>query len=77
LQIIIEPFFKKFNPEPRKNKRSHEDYTEIFLSCARLYLFADYHGITNLKLLSLHKLQGALTVFILYEDRIKDIVQLV
>ena len=60
----------------RKNKGAHEDHTEIFLSHARLYVFADCYGISGLIGLSLHKLQQALIVFQLHPERVGDVVAL-
>ena len=61
---------------PRKNRESCEDYTEVFLCHARLYVFADKYDIGPLKDLSLHKLQQTLAVFTLYGERVGDIVEL-
>ena len=60
----------------RKNGEPCEEYKEVFLSHARLYVFADKYGIDPLKRFSLHKLQRTLAVFSLYEERVGDIVQL-
>lgn len=62
--------------QPRRNRESCEDYTEVFLSHARLYVFAETYDIGPLKLLSIHKLQRTLTSFTLYRRRIGDIVDL-
>lgn len=61
---------------PRKNRESCEDYTEVFLCHARLYVFADKWGIVPLKQLSLYKLHQTLSDFTLYKERIGDIVAL-
>lgn len=63
--------------QPRKNCESCEDYTEVFLCHARLYVFADKYDIGPLKGLSLDKLQRTLAEFTLYNNRVKDIVDLV
>lgn len=60
----------------RKNRESCEDYTEVFLCHARLYVFAEKYDIWSLKQLSLHKLQRTLIGFTLYEERVRDVVEL-
>ena len=62
--------------QPRKNRESCEDYTEVFLCHARLYVFANKYNVGPLRELSLHKLQRTLAEFTLYEERIGDIVNL-
>lgn len=61
---------------PRKNRESCEDYTEVFLCHARLYVFAEKYDIEPLRNLCLHKLQDTLVKFTLYEERVGDIVEL-
>lgn len=61
---------------PRKNTDSSEEYSEVFLSHARLYTLADKYGIPELRKLSLHKIYVSLKEFILYPNRIGDIVNL-
>ena len=68
---ISEPAF-----QPRKNRESCEDYTEVFLSHARLYVFADKYDIAPLRDLSLHRLQQTLAMFTPYASRVGDIVDL-
>ena len=60
----------------RRNRESCEDYTDVFLCHARLYVFADKWDIGPLKRLSLHKLHRTLSVFNLYKERVGDIVTL-
>ena len=60
----------------RRNRESCEDYTDVFLCHARLYVFADKWDIGLLKQLSLHKLHQTLSVFTLYKERVGDIVTL-
>ena len=62
--------------QPRKNQESCEDYTEVFLCHARLYVFADTYDVGPLRDLSLHKLQPILAEFTLYDQRDGDIVDL-
>ena len=63
--------------QPRKNRESYEDYTEIFLCHAKLYVFAEMYDIGPLRELSLHKLQRTLAEFTLYDQRVEDIVRLI
>lgn len=53
------------------------DYTGAFLCHARMYVFADYYGISALQHLVLAKLREALTYFNLYEESYGDINQLI
>ena len=61
---------------PRPNQTSNEDYSEVFLSHAQLYVFAEKYDIQDLKMLALDNLQNVLTVYTLYEERTGDIVTL-
>jgi len=63
--------------EPYQNTESVEDYTEVFLCHARLYVFSDRHGIEPLRELSLQKLRLTLSRFHLFDERVSDIVGLV
>ena len=69
---ILKPAF-----QPRRNRESCENYTEVFLCHARLYVFADRYDIGPLRDLSLHKLQRTLAEFTLYDQRVGDIVHLI
>ena len=62
--------------DPRPNSEECEDYSEVFLSHARLYVFGDTYDIAPLRKLALHKLQRTLVVFNLYKERVGDIVKL-
>ena len=53
-----------------------DDYTEVFLSHAKLYVFADYYCIKSLEELALRKLRQVLARYILYPNGASDIVQL-
>jgi hypothetical protein len=53
-----------------------DDCTEVFLSHARVYVFADYHGISTLQYVSLRKLRQALIRYTHYEEGASDLVQL-
>lgn len=61
---------------PRTNCESCEDYTEVFLCHARLYVFAEKYDIAPLKKLSVNRLHQTLSVFNLYKERVGDIVDL-
>lgn len=63
-------------PPPRPNRGPVEDYTNIFLSHARLHVFADKYDVGLLKLLALEELQITLAKFSLYSERTGDIVEL-
>ena len=63
-------------PVPRSNIHPQEDYTEVFLSHARLYVFAEKYDIQPLKKLSRQKLQHTLAIFTLYPERVGDITTL-
>ena len=63
-------------PGARSNKSPQEDYTEVFLSHARLYVFAEKYDIQPLKKLCLQKLQHTLAIFTLYPERVGDVTTL-
>lgn len=63
-------------PGPRSNMHPQEDYTEVFLSHARLYVFAEKYDIQPLKKLSRQKLQHTLAIYTLYPERVGDITTL-
>ena len=48
-------YFKSHFHIQLQNKED-EDYTEVFLSHAKLFVFANYHCISKLEMLTLHKL---------------------
>ena len=63
-------------PPPRPNKSAQEDYTDVFLSHAQLYVFAEKYDIQSLKTLALEELHATLDVYELYEVRTGDIIEL-
>ena len=63
-------------PPPRRNRNSTEVYRDVFLSHARLYVFAEEYDIQALKSLALDELYVTLANYTLYADRIADIVEL-
>jgi hypothetical protein len=60
-----------------RSNTKHENCTAVFLSHAKLYVFADIYGIKRLAMLSLYRLQQALVVFELFDNRLEDVVELV
>ena len=63
-------------PAPRGNKAPEEDYTEVFLGHARMYVFAEKYDIEPLKTLALLKLHRTLSIFTLFRERVGDIITL-
>ncbi|KAM0805900.1 hypothetical protein BDR22DRAFT_190128 [Usnea florida] len=63
-------------PSPRPNRSAQEDYTDVFLSHAQLYVFADKNDIQPLKTLALEELHAALVAYELYDVRTRDIIEL-
>lgn len=63
-------------PSCRDNKGPHEDYTEVFLGHARMYVFAEKYDIAYLQELSLQKLYHTLAIYTLYPERVGDITSL-
>ena len=61
---------------PRGNLNSQEDYTEVFLAHARLYVFAEKYDIQDLKSLCRQKLGQTLGLYTLYPERVEDITSL-
>ncbi|KAM3422069.1 hypothetical protein BST61_g2445 [Cercospora zeina] len=59
--------------QPRPNKEACEDYTDVFLSHAKIYVFADTYAIEPLRILSLQKLHRTLSLFTLFPGREDDI----
>ncbi len=63
-------------PQTRPSRGVHEDYTEVFLSHARLYVFAEKYDIQPLKTLALEELHRTLAVYNLHRQRTGDIIAL-
>ena len=61
---------------PRPNTNAEEDYTEVFLCHARMYVFAAQKMIPSLRTLALEELHATLAAFTLYNERTGDIVAL-
>ena len=63
-------------PPLRANQDPREDYTEVFLSHARLHVFAEMYDIQALKTLAIENLHGTLAIFTFHKARTGDIVEL-
>jgi hypothetical protein len=63
-------------PPARSNLNPEEDYSDVFLSHAQLYVFAEKYEIEMLRMLALETLQHLLAIFTLYEDRTEDVITL-
>lgn len=61
---------------PRPNREAYEDYTEVFLSHARVYVFADMYDIQPLRILAFENLHAVLGAFTLHRQRTGDIIAL-
>ena len=62
---------------PRPNENVAEDYTNVFLSHARVYVFADQYDVQGLKSCAIKELHLALANYTLYPDRTGDIIALI
>ncbi|KAK5726339.1 hypothetical protein LTS12_027452, partial [Elasticomyces elasticus] len=60
----------------RANSESCEEYTDVFLSHAQLYVFADRYDVEGLRELALYKLHQTLVEFNLFKERIGDVSEL-
>lgn len=63
-------------PPTRGNLGPSEDYTDVFLSHARLYVFAEMYDIQVLKTLALEELHSTLANYTLYQSRTGDVIAL-
>lgn len=61
---------------PRTNTRGCEDFTNVLLSHAQLYVLGDKHDIPSLRQLTLHRLHATLKGFTIYPGRFDDIAAL-
>lgn len=62
---------------PRANSGPAEKYTDVFLSHAKLYVFAEKFDIQPLKRLILKNLHQTLSIFTLWPECVGDVVALV
>ncbi|KAG6078063.1 hypothetical protein E4U16_001687 [Claviceps sp. LM84 group G4] len=58
-------------------RRMDKDYSELFISHARVCVFAQYYGVEALMDLSMQRLRAALCGFLLSRERIGDILALI
>ncbi|CAH0057351.1 unnamed protein product [Clonostachys solani] len=56
---------------------SGDDTTELLLSHARVYVFAECYDVAPLRLLSLRKLRQTLEHFQMYDEAVYDVIQLI
>ena len=74
---LLEEGHERAPPAPIRAKSSpSEDYTEVFLCHARLYVFAEQYDIQPLKGLAFQNVQQALAAFSLVPERVGDVVAL-
>jgi hypothetical protein len=64
-------------PLPPLNPSPRWDHAEVFLSHARIHVFARAWGIAPLAALALRKLQVRLLMFRMYRARVRDVVRLI
>ncbi|KAL8999634.1 MAG: hypothetical protein Q9169_001594 [Polycauliona sp. 2 TL-2023] len=63
-------------PPPLPNRDPDEDCSNVFLSHAQLYVFAETYAVQKLQTLALENLHSTLAIFTLYEERTGDIITL-
>jgi hypothetical protein len=63
--------------EVQPNSSAIQNYTQVFLTHAKLYVLADKYLVENLRALCLHKLHKTLVEFTLYQKRVNDVLALV
>lgn len=66
--------FPPFSPE--KNTEPCQHFTDVFLSHARVYVFAEKYDIARLRTLSLKKLHQTLCGFTIFQERTGDLAEL-
>ncbi len=64
-------------PPARMNENKNEDYTDVFLAHARLYVFANNYLICDLKMLALENLHETLKNFHSFSHCTQDIISLI
>ncbi|RDA92664.1 hypothetical protein CP533_3733 [Ophiocordyceps camponoti-saundersi (nom. inval.)] len=72
--LVPEHFFAY---KARANKCQAENYTEVFLAHARLYIFSDRYGLERLAQIALLKLHKLLLRFHFFKERAGDLVPLI
>ncbi|KAF9874120.1 hypothetical protein CkaCkLH20_08492 [Colletotrichum karsti] len=76
----VERTFQRLYPEPPRESIMGgftDDHTDMFVSIAMVYVFADCYGIKGLQELSLRKLREALVQFDLHPPGVPDITELI
>ena len=71
------PLTRYIAPLVRSNLSPSEDYTEVFLSHAQVYVFAEKYDIRPLKMFALQRLHKTLSTYQLYHGRVVDITSLI
>jgi len=54
-----------------------EDYSDVFVSHAKMAVLADYHGVPALEMLACEKLTSVLSSFKLWAARVGDVARLI
>ena len=75
LKLPVPPKAKDWK-STRKNLSACENYTNVFLCHAELYVFAVRNEVDELRDLALKKLHAVLSIFELYQERTGDIIAL-
>ena len=78
--VSREPTVRKSHisiPPARHNTTKDQDFTEVFLSHAKLYVFAEEKVIQPLKTLALEELHATLAAFDLHDCRTGDVLSLI
>ncbi|KAK0369162.1 hypothetical protein CLIM01_13479 [Colletotrichum limetticola] len=60
-----------------RQNEANDDYTDVFLGHAQVYVFAECYGVEGLQTLSLGKLRRVLESFALFKTGIKDVLRLI
>lgn len=81
MERLFESFVNLYPPVPQakpKSRYTHpdDDYTDVFLAHARVYIFAEYHDIDDLKRLSLENLSQLLAQFQVFNHTAQEFVEL-
>ncbi|KAJ0272109.1 hypothetical protein COL940_010628 [Colletotrichum noveboracense] len=69
--------YADFSPADVRENGPIDDYTDVFLGHAQVYVFADCYGIATLRALSLGKLRKTLEIFALYQAGVQDVIRLI
>ncbi|KAK0372000.1 hypothetical protein CLIM01_10650 [Colletotrichum limetticola] len=69
--------YADFSPTNVRENGPSDDYTDVFLGHAKVYVFAGCYGIATLRALSLGKLRKTLEIFALYQAGVQDVIRLI